>query len=474
MNVVGRDFEVARLKDLLNSPKSELVAVFGRRRIGKTFLVREVFKEDIILDITGLYQGTMPEQLKNFHNQLKLRSKRLLKEDVPKDWLDAFELLKIYIEGLKSKNKKVIFIDEFPWIATLRSKFLMCFENFWNSYCTQRTDLIVVICGSAASYMVKNIINNKGGLHNRISCKIRLEPFNLYESELFLKSKNINLEHYDLLQLYMAVGGIPFYLDKIKKGESVVQNINRLCFEKGGDLVNEFNEVFASLFSDSKRHIDLIKTLAENAKGITRTELLEKNKMKHNGFSSSVLNELIESGFVSQYTPFGKKDRNSLFRLSDEYCMFYLKFINPFKNQGKGTWEKLSSKQTYKVWSGFAFEIVCLKHIQQIKNALGVGRVFSINSSWFNQNAQIDLVIDRDDNRINLCEMKFHSTQFVIDSAYFENLRNKMFEFKNETKTRKGVYFTTITTFGLKQNAQSLSIIENDLTMDCLFGKREN
>lgn len=474
MRIIGRDNEVKILKDSLLSTKSELIAVYGRRRVGKTFLIREVLKESTILDITGLYEGSLKEQLKNFTTQLTLRNKKFRIKNALTDWADAFEMLKVYIDGLKNKQKKVIFIDEFPWIASPRSKFLMWFENFWNTYCTQRNDLIVVICGSSASYMVKNIIHNKGGLHNRITCKIKLEPFNLYETELFLKHKNIHLEHYDLLQLYMAIGGVPHYLDKIHKGESVSQNIDRLCFNKGGEFVNEFKEVFASLFSDSKTHIEMIKVLSEINKGITRKLLLEKCNLKQSGYTSNVLNELIESGFVSQYIPFGKKDRNSLFRLSDEYCMFYIKFIEPNRNQGEGTWTKLSVKQSYKIWSGFAFETICLKHIQQIKNALGIGKVFSINSSWHNDEAQIDLVINRDDNRINLCEMKFYSIPFIVDNVYLENLRNKLFEFKNETKTRKGVYFTMISTFGIKQNAQSLSIIENDLTMECLFGKIHN
>ena len=317
--------------------------------------------------------------------------------------------------------------------------------------------------------MVNNIIKNKGGLHNRISYKIRLEPFTFHESELFLKSKNIHLEHIDLLQLYMAIGGVPLYLDKVKKGESVAQNIDRLCFEKGGELTIEFNEVFESLFSNSKRHIEMVRALAASNKGITRKALLEKCNMKQTGFASTTLNELIESGFVSQYTPFGKKEKSSLFRLSDEYCAFYIKYIEPYKNQGVGTWEKLVVKSTYKSWAGFAFESVCLKHVQQIKKALGVEMVFSINSSWHNEKAQIDLVIDRDDNRINICEMKFHNSPFTIDKSYLEELRNKRDEFKNETKTRKGVYYTMLTAFGLNQNSQSLSIIENDLNVSCLF-----
>ncbi len=468
MKVIGRFKEIEKLKNSLKSSTSELIVVYGRRRVGKTFLIREILKENIILNVTGLYKGSLREQLKNFHNQLKIRKGK--NTTIPSNWSDAFELLKQHIEKSgDSSRKKVIFIDEFPWIASPKAQFLMWFENFWNSYCTQRNDLIVVVCGSAASYMVNNIVNNKGGLHNRITYKMKLEPFTLNESKLFLESKNIYLEHYDLLQLYMAIGGVPHYLEKIKKGESVVQNIDRLCFDKEGELTNEFDEVFTSLFDEVKNHIVIIKALAQINKGITRKMLLEKCNMQQNGFSSKIINELIESGFVSRYIPFNKKDRDSLIRLSDEYCMFYLKFIEKNKNQGKGTWDKLASKQTYKIWSGFAFETICLKHLEAIKNELGIAKIYTTTSNWQNEHAQIDLVIDRDDNRINICEIKFYNSKFTIDSAYLDSIKNKITEFKEKTKTRKGVYVTMITTYGINENAQSLSIVENSLTMDCLF-----
>jgi hypothetical protein len=470
MQIVGRFREIYKLEHLLASRKSELVAVYGRRRVGKTFLVREVYRKSMVFEITGLHNGSLKEQLKNFYNRLIEMDHGLISEPQPKDWSEAFKMLQIYLDSLKGKRKKVIFIDEFPWMATMRSNFLMWFENFWNSYCTQRKDLIVVICGSAASYMVKNIIYNKGGLHNRISQRIRLEPFSLHEAKLFLNNKNIHLEHYDLITLYMAVGGVPQYLEMVNKGMSVSQNIDSLCFAKGAELANEFNEVFASLFSSSETHIAMIKALSQTNKGLTRNGLLERCSIKQTGYASKVLWELVESGFVTQYTPFEKRNRGSLFRLTDEFCMFYQKFMESNKNQGNGTWNRLSVKQSFRSWSGFAFESICLKHIQQIKIALGIGGVFSKNSAWENENVQIDLVIDRDDNRINLCEMKFINGLFTIDKLYYQNLRKKIGHFREDTKTRKGVFLTMLTSFGVKQNSYSLSIVENNLTMDCLFG----
>ncbi len=467
--IVGREYEINTLRKMLNSNSSELIAVYGRRRVGKTFLIREVYKKHIVFELTGYYKGNLRDQLQNFHAQLESSSTEFTNTKAPNNWFKAFKLLEEYLNSLKKTQKKVIFIDEFPWIATSRSKFLMTFEHFWNTYCTKRNDLVVVVCGSAASFMVNKIIKNKGGLHNRLSCKIQLMPFNLNETELFLKSKSIHLNKYDILQLYMAVGGVPHYLNKINKGESVVQNIDRLCFDSKGDLMSEFNEVFTSLFSNSKTHEKIVRELSKIKKGVTRTKLLELCGFGSGGVFSKTLDELIKSGFVSLYTPFGKKKKDSLFRLSDEYSLFYLKFIEPNQGQGSGTWAKLFPKQIYKSWTGFAFETICLKHTYQIKKELGVERIYSVHSSWLNNNAQIDLIIDRDDGIINLCEIKFYNNPFTINKADYDNIKNKLLQFKENTQTRKNVFITMITTYGVSENANSLELITNSLTMECLF-----
>lgn len=467
--LVGRKKEIEKLNSLVKSRSSELLVVYGRRRVGKTFLIRETYQKYMVFELTGYYKGSMRDQLQNFHTQLKVSSTKLNKAKVPNDWFEAFNMLGEYLNKLKRKQKKVIFIDEFPWIATARSKFLMAFEHFWNTYCTKRNDLVVVICGSAASFMVSKIIRNKGGLHNRISCKIQLMPFDLYETSLFLKSRNIQLNDYDILQLYMTIGGIPHYLNKINKGESVMQNIDRLCFENNGDLADEFNEIFTSLFSNSKSHEKVVRVLSKTKKGVPRNKLLELCRFESSGVFSKTLEELIESGFVSQYTPFGRKKKDSLFRLSDEYSLFYLKFIEPNRKQGKGTWANLFPKQSYKSWMGFAFETICLKHVKKIKQKLGIAQVYTVQSSWFNNNAQIDLVIDRDDGIINICEMKYYSSLFIINKQDYINLKNKISEFRNNTKTRKNIFITMITTYGLTENANSLELVANNLRIDCLF-----
>ncbi|MBP9152209.1 MAG: AAA family ATPase [Flavobacteriales bacterium] len=465
--MVGRVHEIDLLETTLSSDKAELIAIYGRRRVGKTFLVRQFFENRICFEVTGLFQGGMFDQLANFTKELDKRISTNNKK--PTNWLDAFTLLEQYIDSLSNEGKKVIFIDEFPWMATKRSRFLMAFANFWNSYAEKRANLIVVICGSAASYMVQKIIRNKGGLHNRISQKIRLLPFNLQETELFLKSKNIALTRYDILQLYMAVGGVPHYLEKVQRGKSVAQNLDRICFEKDGVLNDEFNLLFASLFDDSDKHKAIIRALANTRNGLTRDGIIEKSGLPSGGDLSLKLMELIESGFVTEYPYFQNKTKQTLYRLSDEYSLFYLKFIETGKHNGSGTWLNLQTSQSYVSWSGFSFEGLCLKHVHQLKKGLQIQAIRSESSSWFNENAQIDLVIDRADNIINLCEMKFYNAPFTIDKTYAQNLRNKIAEFKNSSGTRKGTHLVMVTTFGTKENPYSLELVQKDLTMDCLF-----
>ncbi len=466
--LIGRKYELRLLQESLENTNSELIAIYGRRRVGKTFLVREFFKKNMVFEVSGLYNGNMNDQIRNFTHEIK-KKERSLKPEQPLDWLAAFSLLETYLNQLKKPGKKVIFIDEFPWMATARSKFLMAFENFWNHYCTKRKDLIVVICGSAASYMIQKIIKNKGGLHNRITRQIRLLPFTLGETQQFLKSRGIDYTLYDITQIYMAMGGVPHYLEKLRKGASVAQNIDQLCFEKDGTLRNEFNQLYASLFDDSEKHLTLIKTLAHSNKGITRTELAEQSGIASGGDLSLKLEELIESGFINEYPYYGNKKQLTLYRLSDEYSKFYLKFIQNNRNSGSGTWQKLHKSSSSVSWAGFSFETLCLKHISQIKKALRIDAIFSTNSSWFNDVAQIDLLINRDDNIMNQCEIKFYNAPFTIDKQYYLNLKHKTTALQQATETRKNIFITMITTFGLNENKYSRELVQNSIKLEDLF-----
>lgn len=467
--LVGRKHEINILDNLLISSKSELVTVYGRRRVGKTYLINEIYKDNIIFSFSGLFKSNVKTHLTNFQFVLSKKKKNLTR---PKSWFEAFYQLEDYIESHRMKKKKVIFLDEFPWLDTRRSNFLSAFDNFWNNFASKRNDLVIVICGSAASYMIKNIVKSTGGLHNRITEKIHLKPFSLYETELLLRSKNVKLSQYDILQIYMCMGGIPHYLERIMPGESVPTIIDRLCFEKDGFLRNEFESIFYSLFRKAENHIIIIKALAKVRKGLTRKNILLKTKIKSGGTFSKTILELEESGFVESYQPF-QGTKEVLYRLADEYSMFYLKFIQNTKPQIGGVWKNMYNQNSYKIWSGFSFETICMKHIEEIKHRLGISGVQTFTSSWVDKNsekgAQIDLLIDRADNAINLCEIKFHKTPYTITKPYAESIMEKEEVFKLRTKTKKNVFITLISVFGIKENKYATQIVQNSITASDLF-----
>jgi AAA+ ATPase superfamily predicted ATPase len=466
--IVGRERQVEQLEELLHSSKSELVVIYGRRRVGKTFLIRETYKKHMVLEVSGIPDGSYSEQLTNFYNEICAHKKAFAKKETPQNWLEAFNLLGKYIDSKTGGGKKVVFIDEFPWMYTHKSKFIQLFSHFWNSYCSKRTDLIVVICGSAASFMVNKVMKDPKGLHHRITLPIRLLPFNLYETALFLKSKKVNLDRYSYLQLYMAVGGIPHYLEKIHPGDSVPIAIDRLCFDQSGLLVDEFNNIFASLFDNSENHIKIVEALATSQKGITRDQLIAKSKISSGGTLSRTMEELSESGFISEYQPYSNASKQTLYRLTDEYSMFYLKYI---KNNKGGSWKTLYTSRSYASWSGFAFENLCLKHDKQILIGLGINGIDANSSSWRNDKAQIDLIIERSDRTINICELKFSEDEFTITKSYADTIRKKKKEFTAVMKGRKNVFVTFVTTFGVKSNSHSQEVMDNQITMDSLFEK---
>ena len=470
--IIGREKEIAILNEKLHSKNSEFVALFGRRRVGKTFLIRNLFEGKFTFCVTGISQATLSKQLLNFNTAIKAQHPKYNFSDAT-NWFEAFQLTAKLIEKSKQK-KKVIFFDELPWFDTAHAKFITALEHFWNSWASARKDVLLIVCGSAASWMINKLINNRGGLHNRITQKIKIEPFTLRECDALLNYKNIKLNHYQLVLLYMVLGGIPFYWEAIKKGLSADQNINKLCFEKDGLLTKEFDNLFQSLFAKAERHEAIIAALAKKNKGLTRDEICTASKLANGGGLTRLLNELEESGFIRRYSPYGRQYRNSLYQLSDFFSLFHIKFMSRQKNVGKNHWLQLIDSPAHRAWSGYAYEQVCLAHIPQITKALGISGVSTEISSWKSSTsvngAQINLVIDRKDNLVNLCEMKFSTAHFAIDKKYDAELRTKAAAFRNETKTNKALFTTMITTYGLKETPYS-SNISNNLSMDILFEK---
>lgn len=458
----------------MQSPKAEMISVIGRRRVGKTFLVKSVYQEKIDFEITGIQHATRREQLRNFMLQISKYSGGSFPLTEPKDWLEAFYLLSKFLELKKKPGKMIVFLDELPWLATHKSGFLKGLSWFWNSWATNQP-IVVVICGSAASWMIKNVVHNKGGLHNRITKRIYLKPFGLAETERFFKAKNLNFDRYQILHLYMAMGGVPHYLDEIETGKSAAQNIDAICFSENGLLWDEFPKLYASLFENSEVHVRIIRALAGKQKGLTRSEIVVNSRLPEGGGASTVIGELLHSGFISTYQPFGKKKKDTLYRLTDEFSLFYLQFMENNRQEGAGIWQQLSKTQAYLTWAGYAFENICLKHIPQIKKALGISGVYSTASSFFKkgneeeEGIQFDLLMDRNDHVINICEIKFYGAEVTIDKAMAMDYRNKMAAFKEATRTSKQVFLTMITTFGVKQNQYSLGLVDASLTMDDLF-----
>lgn len=471
-DLIGREKELQQLEKIHTSRKSEFVALYGRRRVGKTFLVREYFRYTFDFQLTGLANVDTHQQLTNFHVTLKRKSPASA-DNLPANWFEAFQRLIDYLEHIKEDRKKIIFLDELPWLDTLRSDFLIALEHFWNSWATNRKDIVLLTCGSAASWMVNQLINNHGGLHNRVTERIKVHPFTLQETERMLKSRNHVLDRYQILQLYMVMGGIPYYLDAVTLGKSAAQNIEEMCFRQGAILASEFQNLFASLFKNPTQHEKIIRALAMKTQGMTRKELIASTGMASGGTMTKLLNELEESEFLSRYAPFNGKSRESIFRLSDFYSAFYLKFILQNTNYDESIWLNAIDHPAQRAWAGYAFEQVCLAHIPQIKKALGIHGMLSHTSSWKSSQsptgAQIDLVIDRRDQVVNLCEIKYSIHPFSITKSYANNLRNKIGVFREETQTRKAVFLTFISAYGLVKNEHATGLVQNEVTMDALF-----
>lgn len=467
-NLIGRQKEKDILKRAFSSKKSEFVALYGRRRVGKTFLVRKAFNNQFSFQLTGIANATMQQQLSLFHAEL---TKYFPTSEVvlpTENWFTAFRQLMAALEKSPKNEKKVIFIDELPWVDTRNSNFLSGLEHFWNGWASARNDILLIVCGSAASWMVNHLLNNKGGLHNRVTERIKLEPFNLKETEQFLAYNGLNYDKYQIVLLYMVFGGIPFYLEKVKKGWSAMQNINELCFERNAPFRTEYDNLYASLFNKYERHIAVIEALAQKNKGLTRVEILKISKLPNGGSLTRILKELEESSFIRRYQSFSKKGKENLYQLIDLYSLFYLNFIKKSSSDDEHFWINLLNTPKFNAWSGYAFEMVCLHHIPNIKQALGISGVQTSVATWQSETAQIDLLIDRKDQVINLCEMKFSIQEFSINKSYAANLRNKIGSFREKTKSKKSIFLTMITTYGVADN-QYKYLIQNDLKMDILF-----
>ena len=471
-SIIGRKKEIEKLENVVKSKKSEFIAVYGRRRVGKTFLIREHFNYTFDFQISGLANAGTKQQLLNFDLAID-RQSAFNSDKSSKNWILAFQKLKDVLENSSNKEKKIIFIDELPWFDTKGSDFMMGLEHFWNGWASNRKDIVLIVCGSAASWMHNELINNHGGLHNRVTQKLKIEPFNLQETEQMLIAKNCVLDRYQIVQLYMAMGGIPYYLEAIQPNLSAIQNIQQLFFDKTGLLKNEFNNLYKSLFRKYEVYEKIVEVLASKTEGLQRNDIIQISDIASGGTLTKALTDLEESGFISSYIAYDGKLKNVMFRLSDFYTSFYFKFIKDGKFEGENSWINLNDSPLLRTWQGFTFEQVCLDHVSQIKKALGIHGIQSNNLSWKGKTpekgAQIDLLIDRRDHVVNICECKFWIDSFVIDKEYAQKLKSKISVFKEVTKIKKAVFLTMITTYGVEKNANAAALVQNEITMDDLF-----
>ncbi|MDR3304754.1 MAG: ATP-binding protein, partial [Clostridiales Family XIII bacterium] len=449
----------------------EFIAVYGRRRVGKTFLVRTLFEKDFAFHVTAVLGLDTQAHLSNFASALSEYGGR--EEDAPENWPSAFRRLRALLENANRK-RKVVFIDEMPWLDTKGSGFVPALENFWNGWASAREDICLIICGSAASWIVKKLFQNRGGLHNRVTRRILLQPFSLAECRRYFMQEGLPADETNLLEAYMCVGGIPYYLSLLRAGNSLAQNISRLCFSPGGALREEFGNLYASLFQNADRHIAVVYALGKKSKGLTREEIKKATGLPEGGNFSAILSELEMSGFIRKYTPFSKKKKGSLYQLTDHYTLFYLAFIRGSQDNDDAFWQKTRETQRFRTWRGYAFEQVCLSHIDQIRRAVGVSGVITCIASWRSEEskpgAQIDLLIDRNDGAVTLCEMKYSDSDIAITKSLAANLRNKRNAFAGETGTTKAVQIAIVTPIGVKRSAyydvaQTVVTME-DLTRD--------
>lgn len=470
--LIARNQEIETLERKYKSGKSEFVIVYGRRRIGKTFLVNNVFADRFAFTFVGARNQPPKKQLQRFAAQLKQFSGSAY-APVLNSWEEAFTELRNLIEQKPKEARKVIFFDEMPWIDTPRSAFVEALEYFWNAWAAQRSDILFIACGSATSWMVNKLIKNQGGLHNRITEQVYLRPFRLGECEEFLRANGCLWDRYTILQCYMAMGGVPYYMNLLNPQQSLAQNIDRLYFAKNAPMREEFDELFNALFSQADKYISVMNVLADCKEGLLRSEIIEKTKQS-GGPLTKVLENLERCDFIETYARYKSSVRNTLYRISDPYTLFYFKFLNGSNHKDEHWWTNNMHSHSVEAWQGFSFEAICMLHLSQIKQALGISGIASTASTWRSlgnadyKGTQIDLVLERSDRVINLCEMKFSEEPYSITKDYEEKLRARMAIFRAETKTHKSLVNTMITTYGVLPGIHS-GIVQNEVKMDELF-----
>ena len=482
--LIGREKEIKKLNELYYSGSAELVALYGRRRVGKTYLVDQVFDKRITFRHSGLSpieagysdslrrKSRMKDQLRHFYRSLKEHGMKASK--CPENWLDAFYLLEDWLKEREADNNRIlVFIDEIQWMDTPKSGFMTGFEAFWNGWACHKPNVMVIVCGSSTSWVLDKLVNNYGGLYDRVTYQIKLEAFSLKECELFFRNAGIEISRYDIVQSYMMVGGIPYYLKYFEKGNSFPQNIQNMFFEDNAPLKHEFGRLFSSVFSNPDVMISIVTALSRKNRGLSRSEILKQTGLADSGEFSSLLKALISGSFVTRYSSFGSSRREEYYKLTDPFCVFWLRFVKDSLNRNV-KWTNIEDTASVTAWRGYAFENVCFNHIRQIKAALGIEGVSTEESMWSKRGnddtsgTQIDLIINRKDNIVNMCEIKFCNDVFIVDKDYHMSLIRRKNLLSEVIPKRSAIHNTLITTYGLKHNEYSGDFIRT-IDLEKLF-----
>lgn len=466
--IIGREREIALLSKCVDSGKAEFVVVCGRRRVGKTFLVRQFFDNKFTFAFVGGHKKPFAEQLLGFALTLQEYG---WQGDITaiKNWYEAFRALRSLIEATPGK-RKVVFIDEMPWIDTPKSSFVTALEDFWNGWASNTTEVMLIACGSATSWMTEKIVHNRGGLHNRITEYLFLEPFNLHETEVYLNEYlHCNWRRNLIAKCYMVLGGVPYYLSKISPSLGVEQNIDHLIFSRNGILRFEFEELYSALYAHAEPYVLVVRELAQKTEGLSRNEILKTTKIE-GGTLTKVLKNLERNDFIKGFAHFNNPKSSVIYRLVDFYTLFYFKFVEGDRSGDEQRWTHMIGTGVLHSWQGHSFELLALLHINQIKQRLGISGMLSNVYTWRSKvtNEQIDLLIDRVDNIINVCEIKFTNNPFAITKQYAAHLLDRMEHFSQESRCKKSLVQTMITNSGLKHNSYH-HIAQNEVVLDDLF-----
>ena len=467
--MIGREDEIRELRRRFASEESEFVAVYGRRRVGKTFLVNEVFNGNFAFHHAGMEKADKRTQLESFREAL--RRQGLVKCKVLHTWVQAFSALSDLLDS-KGAGKKVVFLDELPWFDTPRSEFLPAFEQFWNAWACLRKDILLVICGSATSWIIKKVLRNRGGLHNRVTRQLPIRPFTLVECAAYADYKRLGFDRQQILECYMAFGGVAYYWSLLEEGKSAAQNFDSLFFGESAEMRMEFENVFRSLFKNPTHHFAIINLFGERKTGMTREEVVEGLGEVSNGDVSDCLDEVADCGFLRRYSAFGTAKKGAVYQLIDNFTLFHFRFLKNRVGNDARFWSHSLNQPRTNTWRGLAFERVCMQHVGQIKEALGIAGILADVYAWRAPvkagGAQIDMVIDRGDRMINVCEMKYTSEDYSFSANEKEKFLRRIEQFRSATNTRKGILPTLVTTFGLTRNANG-AMIANVVTLDDLF-----